>query len=412
MEKTTDELISFALTRLVIKNPFFGTLASRLKFEEAKPEVKVLQQATETQMGMTMTRQPVDTLATDGKTVFYNADFVRTLTSRQLSTALVEAVLYCVLHHPTRRGNREKDRYQKACRFEICEHLLKNNAEEFAKLSGAAKVNPYDWPEHFQPDYNEDFVGMVAEQIYNHLGGGGKGGGGGGCGSSSLCSVLDSPIDDPTEQEAEEAKWDIAIEQAAAVAESRGDLPGSLKHLVEKTKPKIPWTYHLKPFVRQFTKEDYSFAKPNMAAFIASEGEIILPSLWSEGLGKVVICVDTSGSIYAYKPLLDQFLAEIESIHRDLSPSELHFIVIDADVHDHRVFGPSDQLDLSVTGGGGTDFRPAFRLVSEQRIDPVCMLYFTDMDGAFPREKPHYPVLWINYARPQKAPFGTVIQAE
>ncbi len=383
--KSPKEIIDFALTRMIIKTPFFGTLACKLAFKE---------DAT------------IPTLSTDGVSIKYNPAFVQLITPRHLATALAEAVMYCILHHPTRRENRDPGKYGTACRHEVDEYLLKDNTEDMKR----SKINPWDWPEITPPLYDEAFKGLIAEQIYNRLPDDESGGGGGG--KKSLCEVEDSPTEDPAEIQETEAKWDIAVEQAAAIAKARGELPSHLEMLVEKTKPKLPWTHLLKPFVRQFSKEDYSFSRPNMAVLIATEGEIIIPSLWSEGLGNIVVASDSSGSIYCDKALQGEFNGEIASIHRDLAPKELHFMDCDAKVHSHRIYGPQDQLDLTTRGGGGTDFRPVFDLVAEQRIDPVCLLYFTDMWGTFPEVPPPYPVLWISYSSETRAPFGSVINAK
>jgi predicted metal-dependent peptidase len=382
--KSPKEMIDFALTRMMIKQPFFGTLACKLKFVES----------TE-----------IPTFSTDGVSVKYNPVFVKLLSPRHLATALAEAVMYCVLHHPTRRQNRETGKYGAACRHEVDEYLLKDNAEDMKK----SKINPWDWPELTPPLYDESLKGLVAEQIYNRIPDPDEDEEGT---SKNLCEVEDSPLEEPTDIQEQEAKWDIAVEQAATILKARGELPEHLEQFIKKTKPKLPWTHHLKPFVRQFAKEDYSFSRPHLGMLIASEGEIILPSLWSEGLGSIVVVVDSSGSIACDQALLGEFCAEIESIHRECSPKELHFMDCDAAVHAHRVYGPQDQLDLTTHGGGGTDFRPVFKRVAEQRIEPVCLLYFTDMWGVFPDVPPPYPVLWISYSDTLTAPFGSVIAAK
>ena len=51
-------------------------------------------------------------------------------------------------------------------------------------------------------------------------------------------------------------------------------------------------------------------------------------------------------------------------------------------------------------GGGGTDFRPAFRhvdrLIEEGKLERLGgVLYFTDGYGVFPEEAPPYPVTFV-----------------
>lgn len=435
---------------MILKTPFFGSLMCRLNVKPADKD------------------HPTDTFVTDGIGVWYNPAFVESITVRETSTALAEAVLYCVMHHATRRQHREKQKYQTACRYEIDAILLKNNAEMLNSPDKRA-VGPWGWPQNSPPLFDEALSKLVAEQIYLKLPdpqgnqpqpqpqpqpspdgdpgdsddedgddqqpgesdpgdgdeeegedessgagddeGDGKSPGQGSGNAPGLCTVIDSPLNSPSEIDHHESKWNIALEQAISVALAQGTLPGSIALLAEKAKPKIPWTYHLRTFVSQFSREDYSFKRPLMSAFAESDGDIILPSLFSETLGEIVIAVDTSGSIYAIKKLLDEFLGEIDAIHKMCQPAMLHFVDCDAKCYDFRSFEPGDVLDFSLQGGGGTDFRPVFDEVKKRGIEPACLIYFTDLEGSFPAN-PGYPVLWVDYGRYAKAPWGTTIKAE
>jgi len=63
-------------------------------------------------------------------------------------------------------------------------------------------------------------------------------------------------------------------------------------------------------------------------------------------------------------------------------------------------------LKIETTGGGGTDFRPGFKKVEELGIDPVGLIYFTDMEcNRFPETVPDYPVIWVRYG--PDSPWGT-----
>ena len=67
---------------------------------------------------------------------------------------------------------------------------------------------------------------------------------------------------------------------------------------------------------------------------------------------------------------------------------------------------------MEIKGGGGTDFRPFFKLVQDGEVTGDVVLFFTDMWGTFPEEEPMVPVIWLDYAWfPGKfePPFGTVI---
>jgi len=56
--------------------------------------------------------------------------------------------------------------------------------------------------------------------------------------------------------------------------------------------------------------------------------------------------------------------------------------------------------------GGGTDFRPLLKAMEEE--SPECVVYLTDMYGAFPEFPPDYPILWASIYKDSVAPFGLI----
>ena len=83
----------------------------------------------------------------------------------------------------------------------------------------------------------------------------------------------------------------------------------------------------------------------------------------------------------------------------------LHILQCDCEVQQDALVTNLDEfawyLDhLELYGGGGTDFRPAFRRIDElvasgefARLGGV--LYFTDGYGVFPETAPDYPVAFV-----------------
>jgi predicted metal-dependent peptidase len=68
-------------------------------------------------------------------------------------------------------------------------------------------------------------------------------------------------------------------------------------------------------------------------------------------------------------------------------------------------------------GGGGTDFRPFFCAMEEQRSHRAisAAIYFTDGIGRFPKDIPEYPVMWVAMpGAPENRlfPFGEVIRMQ
>jgi predicted metal-dependent peptidase len=104
-----------------------------------------------------------------------------------------------------------------------------------------------------------------------------------------------------------------------------------------------------------------------------------------------VIGVDTSGSIS--QDILSAFAKEINTIMGDAEPDLIHIVYCDAAVHRVDTYNRGDTIEIKPVGGGGTDFSPVFRWVEENGVNPMCLIYFTDLMGSFPG-KPDYPVIW------------------
>lgn len=130
---------------------------------------------------------------------------------------------------------------------------------------------------------------------------------------------------------------------------------------------------------------------------------------------RISVLIDTSGSID--KDTLDMFAAEINQIHR-ATKSRLQLVVCDAAVHEVaeiRHGGVKDACrKIQFKGGGGTDFRPAFKAAED--FDPDIIVFLTDMMGVFPDKAPKCPVIWalipMGAMEKPKAPFGKIIDLE
>jgi hypothetical protein len=148
----TERLMVKARTALLLSQPFFGTLALRLKMVEDAS---------------------IDTASVDGKSLRYNPAFVKTLAHAQRVGLIAHEVMHCAAGHPMRKGAREHQRFNEAADYAINPLIVGAGLE----LPEGALINPA-------------FDGMAAEEIYAKLpkppnGGGGEEPGGsniGGCG--------------------------------------------------------------------------------------------------------------------------------------------------------------------------------------------------------------------------------------
>jgi predicted metal-dependent peptidase len=204
---------------------------------------------------------------------------------------------------------------------------------------------------------------------------------------------------------------EIAERILEAVAHSdmqqgRGDVPGEARRLVDLRAPRVPWRRILRQFVNaSLTRDEYDPRRPNRRWL--SEG-FVVPGLSGERVQLVVVALDTSGSMTAEQ--LSEACAEIRAIAREVA--DLRLVVADAKVQEVVAL---DDLETwfrqrAAAGGGGTDHRPVFAWMQEQRLHPDLFIGLTDLQSEFPERAPGYPVLWVTPRRHGPAPWGHVVE--
>lgn len=350
--------LSIARAQLLLNKGqgFWGVLALRLKLVE-EPSCK--------------------TLAVDGKHVFYNPEFVLGLTDSLCRSAMAHEVMHCVFDHMRRRADRNPRKWNRAGDYAI-NLVLEEGGFEIGE----------NWL------LNKSFAGMSADEIYNLLPDDGDDG------DDALDDILPGPATGAASQAIE---WQIAAVQAATQAKKVGNLPGSLKRMVEEiTEQKVDWKSALRAFMKERAKDDYSWSRPNRRFLSAG---LYLPGMYSEAMGEVVVVIDTSGSID--QATLNAFGAEIKSIVDNTKPLMTRVIYCDAEVNHVDEFTAEQELHFKMHGGGGTDFRPPFNYVEQHGFKPACLVYLTDGYGPFPDEPP-YPTMWV-CTTDIVAPFGRTI---
>ncbi len=136
---------------------------------------------------------------------------------------------------------------------------------------------------------------------------------------------------------------------------------------------------------------------------------LIEPLEYSEErkLREMVIVLDTSAS--CSRGLCAWFLSAVRDIlcreRLFFEQFRLHILQCDCEVQQDALVTNLDEFQwylehLELYGGGGTDFRPAFRhvdrLIEEGKLERLGgVLYFTDGYGVFPEEAPPYPVTFV-----------------
>jgi predicted metal-dependent peptidase len=428
---TTELKLTRARVQLLLSQPFFATLCLRLDLISAG----------------------IPTMATNGKVIYYNPEFVESLAPDELQGVLAHEVLHCALAHHCRRGARDARLWNEAADFAINPIVLKNgltlprdaliddryeglSAEEiYARLLEERSDNPVgsnssepsgagnsgnQGSQPVQSDAHADNSPPNSQEPQNDPPNS-QNGKGPQEGTEPAAAMEDRPggfgeVLDATDEsghaasEAEKARqehqWSIAAEQAVRMAKACGHGAADVERpLQEARQSKEDWRAILREFVTATVPSDYTWSPPNRR-YIASG--LYLPSVRREGVGQLVIAVDTSGSVGQKE--LDQFAGEIAAISEEAQPEMIHVVNCDEVVNSTQEFNQSEPIKLEPAGGGGTNFRPVFEWVDKQNIAPACLIYLTDLDcNSYPDSAPTYPVLWVTASR-RTAPFGETLK--
>jgi predicted metal-dependent peptidase len=142
--------------------------------------------------------------------------------------------------------------------------------------------------------------------------------------------------------------------------------------------------------------------------------DVYLPARDDEIKGRLVLAFDTSGSMWYTKDIFRRVLGAIDELLSSFK-CEADLIDIDAAVSNHVHIDCGERLEkYSPKGGGGTSFIPAFKWTEENLSEmPDGLIYFTDLDGTFPKHAPQYPVLWVTWNKKHcEPPFGDLLEIE
>lgn len=398
----THHKMTSARAALILDQPFFGVLALRLA---------LLEDPT------------CETAWVNGRELGYNPEFVESVSHQELTALLAHEVMHCADGHPWRRDHRDQDDWNVACDlainpiltdagFVLPECALHATSEQqgksaewiFSRLpkkpppqqsGGKDKGNSKgkdDAPQDGTPTPGKGSPGQQEKK-------------------DPLGEVRDAPQDTSEDENAPtEESWRQATQQAAQAAQSQGRLPGGAERWVKQAKEShVNWRSVLHRFVQEIARADYSWTRPNPRYLTHG---LYLPGLRSEEMGPLAVAIDTSGSID--ETLLSQFTRELQAVAEEMHPRRVHILSCDAAVKWMGTFERDEPIEIQPSGGGGTNFCPAFHAIAEFDEAPVCIVYLTDLRGTFPKQAPEAPVLWVTspqYAHKQ-VPFGEVVVAD
>jgi predicted metal-dependent peptidase len=191
-------------------------------------------------------------------------------------------------------------------------------------------------------------------------------------------------------------KWDEAIDRALRQGGMMaGKVGGGVPRAVTDTLvPKVDWRALLEEFITEICAghDMSSWKRPNRRW--VGRG-VYLPSLVGESIGRMVVGIDTSGSIGEELRL---FLGAMQDIALKLQPAGVDLLYWDSRVCNHEVYTPDNYHALITStrpkGGGGTDPQCVVDYLKTKRMEPLCCVMLTDGHvGSWGHPWP-CPVIW------------------
>jgi len=357
-----DKLVKSRVAML-LKYPFWGPLAARLKLEEV---------------------EWCKTIATDGRKFYYNADFVSKLSDGEMIFGFGHELGHIIFEHMTRRGDREPQIWNMAGDYVINNMLIRESVGTAIttvpiladrKYEGKTADEVYD-----DLMANATVIKMTLDDHLDMEGDGddesdGDGNGDGKPGKDGKGKPKFKKLSEE-EKKALRDEWREAVIQASKNA-GAGNTPAAIQRLVKDiTQPVMD----LKDLLRiQFSgsvKSDYTFMRPNRKAW--HTGAVLPGQLPGEELD-IVVALDASGSID--EVMLCDFLGMVQGALDQFTSYKVRIVTFDTDIYNEDTFTGDDGRSMSeydVQGGGGTDFTCVWQWMKDNDVQPHQLVMFTD----------------------------------
>jgi predicted metal-dependent peptidase len=394
MDPVIDKLTT-ARVGLLLKQPFFGNMATRMKLIDASDWCP--------------------TAATDGRSFFYNKDFVNSLTAKELEFLFGHEIGHCVFDHFGRVGSRDRK--------------LSNIAQDFAVNQILVDERVGSKITKVQICYDPKYRGMAWEEIYDELYEKAEK-----ISMEDLLKQLGDTLDEhleeskPGEDEEGEGKGKpkLSKEQMKAIkdeikeamiqsaqAAGAGKVPAGIMRMIKDlTEPKMDWREVLRMNIQSIIRNDYSFQRPNRKS---QHSGAILPGMKNDETVEVAIAIDMSGSIGDADAKV--FLSEVKGIMDQYADYKIDLWTFDTQVYGHVQISQDNDHELmeyQPQGGGGTDFEVNWEFMKENDINPKKFVMFTD---GYPcggwGDEDYCDTLFIVKGSNNESPFGqTVIYDE
>ena len=366
-------------------------------------------------VGKTKVEDDFPTAYTNGRDEGYGRAMIQWMNEKELGFVILHENLHKAYRHLyTWRRLMEIDRHlaNQACDYVINLQLVDIDPDE--KFIAMPKKDG-----KLFGLLDRRFAGMDTKQVFDILRKEKEKGGGDGEGEESG-EGFDSHDWDGSKEMTEQEQSDLAKEvdralrQGQIAASKVGKGAGGLDRAIgELLAPEIDWKEALRDFVTSTCagRDTSSWRRPNRR-FIGHD--IYMPSLMSERVGRMVVGVDTSGSIGGR--ILDRFLSEVKALADSVNPEAIDLLYWDHEVAGHEVYDTSNMASIvdstKPKGGGGTSPVCVTPYLKDKDIKPECIVMLTD--GYIGDDWGQYdvPVLWVVVGSNNVSPVGKTVNVK
>jgi len=361
------------------------------------------------------------TACTNGRDERYGRKFIQSLTDKELAFIVLHENLHKAFKHLTtwrKLWEEDSELTNWACDYVINLMLVNMDPQE-------QYISPPRRDGKVFVLIDRAFANMNTKQVFDILkqekkdAKNGKGNGAGRCYSDGGGAFDRHDWDGAKELSEEERKElereiDQGLRQGLMAAKKAGHGAGDLDRLVgDMLTPTVDWREQMREFVKSIcnAKDTSSWRRVNRR-FLS--GDTYMPTLVGECVGRIVVGVDTSGSISGAD--ITRFLSEVKAITDEVHPEKIDLMYWDASVSGHEEYDEGNMSTLVEStkprGGGGTDPRAVMNYINNRNMQPECIVMLTD--GAISDWGTEWtaPVLWAITGRGITAPNGKSIHVE
>lgn len=397
--------IIVARVGLLLRHPFFGNMATRLRILAADDWLP--------------------TAAVDGRNLYYNTQFFNAMNNKEIEFVIAHEILHMVYDHLERRGDRNPLLYNIAADYKVNNLLVKDRIGEKPKIVDCYQDFKYDdytseeiYDELFeQAEKNgQELIEQLGEMLDEHLDSSDESGGSSDNGEEKDVNGNGVSKSRPKYSKDEIKKIKDEIKEnvlSSAQAAGAGNVPAGVARMIKDlTEPKMNWREILQTQIQSIIKSDFTMSRPSRKGWHTGA---VLPGMQFDETIDICIGIDMSGSIGCAQA--KDFLGEVKGIMDQYKDYNIKLWCFDTKVYNEQDFsadGSEDLLDYEIMGGGGTDFIANWTYMKENDIQPKKFIMFTDGYAWDSWGDPDYcDTVFLIHSHHDKniqAPFGTTVR--